>query len=97
MDEAKIIALMNLMADADGVVFEGELNVIHALKDELGVVGNDIKKYAEMGVDELVDGISAENLDKFKSEFLRLAKADGIVDVDELKIFNKMADKMFPG
>ena len=88
---------MNKMADSDGVVFDSELRVIEALKEKLGVDNNDLKEFVNLGVEELVAGISANNLNKFKKEFLKLAKADGIVDLDELKIFNKMADKMFPG
>jgi uncharacterized tellurite resistance protein B-like protein len=97
MEQAKIIALMKKIAEADGVVSQGEKDLIENLRQKLNVTFLEIKAYTEMGIEELIDDLDADSIKKFRIEFSELAKSDGIVDLDELKVFNKIQEKIYPG
>ena len=97
MEQAKIIALMKKIAEADGVVSQGERELIESLRQKLNVTFLDIKSYTDMGIEELIDCIDVNSIKKFRVEFSELAKSDGIVDMGELKVFNKIQEKIYPG
>lgn len=92
---ALVIKLLHLVSESDNDVSPQEIALINSVQEEYKVSAPDIKALRFHTLEDILEKLPKEDLKQHIGVLIKLLKADGVIQPEELKIFNAIDKNIF--